>query len=296
MIVVIGDVINDILTKAHDVLTPNSDNRATITIVPGGSASNTAAWLGALGADVSFVGRVGKADIAQHTKVFRDIGVTPYLVADPELPTGSIVVVVDRQGDRTMFVDRAANLELKADDIPHELLVNADHVHLTGYTFFEEGTRKAAVEILHRARQAGRTTSVDPSSITFLREIGIQNFIDLTAGVDLFFPNRDEAQELTGLADPIAAAEKLNETYEHVIVTLDGEGAVIKQRGQPAVQVPAQIVAAIDTTGAGDAFCAGYLNSWLDGGGLKEAAKAGTVLAALAVTQLGARPPSVNGE
>ena len=48
MIVVIGDVINDILTKAHDVLTPNSDNRATITIVPGGSASNTAAWLGAV--------------------------------------------------------------------------------------------------------------------------------------------------------------------------------------------------------------------------------------------------------
>lgn len=296
MIVVIGDVINDILTKAHDVLTPNSDNRATITIVPGGSASNTAAWLGALGADVSFVGRVGKADIAQHTKVFKDIGVIPYLVADPVQPTGSIVVVVDLVGNRTMFVDRAANLELKADDIPHDLLVNADHLHLTGYTFFEEGTRKAAVEILKRARAAGRTTSIDPSSITFLREIGIERFIELTAGVDLFFPNRDEAQEMTGLADPVEAAEKLNESYEHVIVTLDGEGAVIKVRGQPAVKVPAQIVAAIDTTGAGDAFCAGYLNAWLEGSGLKETAKAGTVLAALAVTQLGARPPSVTAE
>lgn len=290
MIVVIGDVINDILTKSHDVLTPNSDNRATITIVPGGSASNTAAWLGEVGAKVSFVGRVGKADIDHHTRVFQDGGVTPFLVADPEQPTGSIVVVVDQDGDRTMFVDRAANLALTVDDIPDHLFDHACHIHLTGYTFFEEGTRKAAMAILRKAHEAGQTTSVDPSSISFLREIGINEFKELTAGVDLFFPNRDEAQELTGLSDPLAAAEKLSELYSQVIVTLDGDGAVIKDRGRPAFQVPVKVVNAIDTTGAGDAFCAGYLNAWLSGADTTEAAAAGTSTAARAVSQLGARP------
>lgn len=290
MIVVIGDVINDILTKTTQELIPNSDNRATITIVPGGSASNTAAWLGALGSKVSFVGRVGAQDIVHHTKVFQDSGVTPYLVADPDLPTGSIVVVVDRSGNRTMYVDRAANLELRAKDIPKHLFTQATHVHLTGYTFFEEGTRKAAVKILKKAQAAGQTTSVDPSSITFIREIGIEQFKELTRGVDLFFPNRDEAQELTGLAEPVAAAQKLNEVYQTVVITLDGEGALIQERGQPAFIVPVQEVNAIDTTGAGDSFCAGYLHAWLGGALPKEAAAAGTATAARAVTQLGARP------
>src|SRR5690625_2497468 len=124
-VVVVGDVINDVVVRPLERVTLDSDTRSQIAARPGGSAANTACWLGHLGADVVFVGRVGADDFGYHREHFEQFGVRAQLVADPRQPTGSIVIIVDDAGHRTMYTDRGANLNLAAEDIGAGLLADA---------------------------------------------------------------------------------------------------------------------------------------------------------------------------
>lgn len=289
-VVVVGDVINDVVVRPLERVTLDSDTRSQIATRPGGSAANTACWLGHLGADVVFVGRVGADDLGYHRAHFAEFGVRAELVADPRQPTGSIVIIVDDAGHRTMYTDRGANLNLAAEDIGAGLLDVARLLHLTAYSLFEPQVRTSALAMLDRARAAGVDFSIDPSSVAFLREHGAQQFFEWTAGARLIFPNREEAEFLTGAKDPVAAARVLNEHYPVVIITLDAGGAVVVERGVEPVRVAAKRITAVDPTGAGDSFCAGFLAEWLETEDIVAAAEAGSRTAAVAVTKLGARP------
>ncbi|HWN00494.1 MAG TPA: PfkB family carbohydrate kinase, partial [Streptosporangiaceae bacterium] len=88
-IVVCGDVINDVLVKPLDGVTPDSDTPATISARPGGAAANQAAWMAHLGADVTFAGRAGARDVAYHRRELARAGVRARLAADREAETGS---------------------------------------------------------------------------------------------------------------------------------------------------------------------------------------------------------------
>lgn len=296
-VLVVGDVINDILVRPLAGVTADSDTRAEIVRSPGGSAANQACWLGSLGNRVTFVGRVGAFDHAFHTGFLTGFGVDARLAVDCAAETGTIVIMVDPEGRRTMLTDRAANLNLTADDVPADLLGAASMLHLTGYSYFEIGVRGAAMTLMDRARSLGVPVSVDPSSVAFLREVGAEQFLRWTAGARLCFPNRDEAEALTGTSDPMLGAARLTEHYSTAVVTLDGDGCVVASAGSDPVHVPADRVAAVDTTGAGDAFCAGFLDHWSREPEPVEAARAGARVAREAVAQMGARPPraEVNG-
>jgi sugar/nucleoside kinase (ribokinase family) len=289
-VVVVGDVVTDVLVRPLGPVTPDSDTRATIVRRPGGSAANLASWLGSLGTQVSFVGRVGAVDRDFHAGHLVALGVQPHLAVDPERETGTIVVVLDDAGRRTMLTDRAANLALTAADVPAGLLEQAPLLHLTGYSFFESGVRAAALELLARARALGVPVSVDPSSVAFLRDVGAEQFLAWTAGVRFCFPNRDEAAELAGTGDPRRAAEVLAAHYGTVVVTLDGDGCVVAERGSEPVHVPADRLVPVDPTGAGDSFCAGFLDAWCRGLDPVAAAAAGAAVARRAVARLGGRP------
>ena len=115
---VCGDVINDVLVKPHDGTAAGSDTRAEIRACPGGSAANQAAWMAHLGAEVTFAGRVGARDAEYHRQELARAGVRAHLAADAAAGTGSIVIMVARDGERTMFTDRGANLRLRRPDVP----------------------------------------------------------------------------------------------------------------------------------------------------------------------------------
>jgi sugar/nucleoside kinase (ribokinase family) len=289
-------VINDVLVKPVDGITPGSDTPAVIRACPGGAAANQAAWMAHLGAEVTFAGRAGTRDAGYHRAELARAGARVYLAADPEADTGSIVIMVAPDGERTMFTDRAANLRFCQSDVPPALLDGAAVLHLTGYTFFEPPLLEVALWLLDQARSRGLAVTIDPASAAFLARLEPGAFLRWTEGAALCFPNRDEAAVLVGEADPVTMASRLTSHYGVVAVKLGGAGCVVAVPGESPVRIPAHPADACDTTGAGDAFCGAFMSRWLAGGpdpratDLPAAARFATRIAASVVTRFGARP------
>jgi sugar/nucleoside kinase (ribokinase family) len=289
-------VINDILVKPLDGVTPDSDTRAAIRARPGGAAANQAAWMAHLGASVTFAGRVGARDEAYHRRELTRVGVHAHLAVDPAADTGSIVIMVAPDGERTMFTDRAANHHLSLQDLPPSLLDEADVLHLTGYTFFEPPLLEVARWLLGQARSRGLAVTIDPGSAAFLARTAHGAFLRWTDGAALCFPNRDEAAVLVGEADPATMATRLTEHYGVVALTLGAAGGILATPGQPPVRIAAHPAQARDTTGAGDAFCGAFMSRWLAAdpdprlADLIGMAEFAARVAASVVTRFGARP------
>ncbi len=294
-------MINDVLVKPLDGVTPGSDTPAAIRARPGGAAANQAAWMAHLGAAVTFAGRVGARDEAYHRRELTRVGVRAHLTVDPDADTGSIVIMVAPDGERTMFTDRAANHNLQPRDVPLSLLDDADVLHLTGYTFFEPPLLEVARWLLGEARSRGLAITIDPGSAAFLARLEPGAFLRWTDGAAVCFPNRDEAAVLAGEADPAVMAARLTRHYGVVALKLGGAGCMLAVPGQAPVLVAAHPAQARDTTGAGDAFCAAFMSRWLQSAPasprayarvaeLTSAAEFAVRVAASVVTRFGARP------
>jgi sugar/nucleoside kinase (ribokinase family) len=290
---VCGDIINDVLVKPVGGVTAGSDTPSVIRACPGGAAANQAAWMAHLGAGVTFAGRVGARDADYHRAELARAGVRAHLAADPEADTGSIVIMVAPDGERTMFTDRAANLNLRSPDLPAGLLDDAAVLHLTGYTFCEPPLLEVALGLLDGARDRGLAVTIDPGSAAFLARMEPGAFLRWTEGAAVCFPNRDEAAVLVGESDPVTMAARLTRHYGIVVLKLGAAGCVLAVPGESPVRIPAHPASARDTTGAGDAFCGAFMSRWLVDGpstDLPAAARFATRIAASVVTRFGARP------
>jgi len=286
-ILVIGDVMTDVIVRPSGPLARGSDRRASIAFEPGGSAANQAAWLASFGVAVDFVGRVGAADAERETARFIDIGVTPRLAGDAELATGRLVALIDETGERSFFTDRGANERLVAADIPDALVARASGIHLSGYSFFAPSPRAAVLDVMRRA--GDRLVSVDPASAEFLREVGAEAFLAWTRGASILFPNAEEAAVLAGSDDPETQCARLSALYPLVVVKRGAAGCEAATRSH-RWRANAPKVDAIDTTGAGDAFVAGFLAARLAGADVKAALERAAAAGAQASTVVGARP------
>jgi sugar/nucleoside kinase (ribokinase family) len=295
-VLVVGDVVDDEVVRPHGPLEWGGETRADIAATPGGSAANQAAWLASLGVPVRFAGRVGAADVARHTNALGRYGVDARLTADPVAPTGRVLVVVGPDGERDMYVDAGANRFLSVADLDDGLLHGVGHAHLSGYSFFPPGPRAAVRDLAGRAAARGVTVSVDPASAAFLREVGPRAFLDWTRGAKILFPNLDEGRVLTGRTEPGEVAGALVRHYPLVVLKLGAAGVLAADRSGHRIRLPAPAVRAVDTTGAGDAFCAGFLaRAAGSGAGMTRVALAARVAAGQdtalrVVTRLGARP------
>ncbi len=199
---VVGDVVDDIVVRPLDAVNHASDTVSEIRRTNGGSGANVAAWMGHLGADVRFVGRAGTDGAERHARALSAYGVDARVSADPDLPTATLVATLDAAGERTMYVDRAANARLDVHDLHDGVLDGVGWLHLTGYSLFDDAVRPAVLDLAHRARALGCGLSVDPSSLGFLEACGASTFLGWAAEADLLFPNLDEGRFLTGATDP----------------------------------------------------------------------------------------------
>ncbi|GAA2730476.1 sugar kinase [Actinocorallia aurantiaca] len=292
-VVVVGDLMTDAVARAAYPLAKGSDTPASVTMHGGGSGANVAAWLSVEGVEVAFVGRRG-SDVTGRNRDMElmGYGIDARLVMDPERPTGTCVVLVTHKGDRTMMSDPGANAALLPDDIPADLFTAGAHLHLSGYSLLNEGSRNAALHAMRMARGAGMSISVDGGSSSPLKRAGAEPFFEWTQGTKLLLVSASEAEALTGREEPELAAKVLTAWYPQVVIKMGEDGALWYTNGRPdPIIVPAEPVKkVVDGTGAGDAFAAGFLPAWLDGKPPAEALAAGCRLAAKAVDHLGARP------
>ena len=289
-ILVIGDVIDDVVVRPTGPVRRGTDTASTIDPSPGGSGANLAVWVAAAGGHPRFVGRVGAEDLSRHEQIFARAGVDAWLTPDPARPTGRIVILVDPDdGERTMFTDRGANLGFDPAELPDAVLDEVAVLHISAYSLFTPSVADAVLDVVARARQRGIAISVDPASSAFLEELGIERFWEMLGNVDLFFPNLDEGELLTGLRDPHEVASALREHAETVALTLGAQGALVAHRSG-VIEVEATTNEVVDSTGAGDAFCGAFLAGWVRGERGEALAAAAVAAGGRAVGFPGGRP------
>lgn len=289
-VVCVGDVMLDISARLPAPLALGSDTPASISFGPGGSAANTAAWLGHLGVPCAFAGRVGDDTFGREAvEALRAHGVVPLVALDPEAPTGVCLVLIGPDGERTMVPSAGANAGLRPADLGTGLLGAADHLHLSGYTLLGEGCRPAALFALELAGTVGASVSVDAASAEPIRTVGAERFLEPIAPGTLLLANVDELAALTGTPDQDAGLAALVARGLDVVLKCGAAGAVLATSDGTwrAAAEPADV---LDTTGAGDAFAAGFLAALHSGAQPADALGAANRLGAAAVRVLGGRP------
>lgn len=291
MILSLGDVMIDAYFFTPNLRHPRTDTIGRVELAAGGSAANFAVWVARYSHASGFIGRVGN-DFLGHAlaEELESEGVQPFIVFDPECGTGRVGVIVSEDGERDMICDRRANTRLSPDDIPCEAIRKARWLHISGYAFFEPGPAAAARRAMETALAAGVPISVDPAAYSFINAVGRGDFLKLCSGATVILPNLDEGRAMTGFANPLDIAKSLAEDFPVVALKLGADGCLGLSQHEPRpirlLPVPAEVV---DTTGAGDAFGAGFVMAYSCGKGLAESLTLGNQLGAAAVSRVGAQ-------
>ncbi|MEU8271313.1 sugar kinase [Sphaerisporangium sp. NPDC049002] len=294
-LLVIGDVVTDVVALHHAPVATGTDTAADIVVRPGGSGANTASWAAHLGADARILTRVGYDTGPWHIAELRGAGVRPHVRVDPAHPTAVVIAMVDVTGERSMLTNRGAGGRIGPGDWDEDLLDGVSHLHVSGYTLFAAPGLDLVRLAVRAAVARDVRISVDPASTGFLRDFGPARFLSETAAATIVIPNRDEALLLTGETDVGDAAAALSALYGVAAVKLGPGGALLAVGGRVVHRAPAVTARAVDSTGAGDAFAAGFLSALLPGDSPESALEAGCLAGADAVTRLGGRPGPASG-
>jgi ribokinase len=307
-VVTLGDINVDIIASIPRYPAPGGDGLAQrAEIHSGGSAANTATVLARFGLDVSIIGRVGRDAFAEQALAcLAGAGVDLSCVQrDDDLITGLMFIPVTPDGERTLFGYRGANSRLDPALLDEGYIAKADVFHLSGYALLAEPQRSAVRQAVEMAHQVGVVISLDAGLEAAAR--ATEEVKALLPLVDLIFPNRAEAEHLTGSSDVKGAARALSGYgVKTVALKLGGQGCVVHcsarspdrrqvhcsarspDRRREIFSVPAFAVEVQDTTGAGDSFDAGFILGQLWGLGARQSAILANALGALAASAVGA--------
>jgi sugar/nucleoside kinase (ribokinase family) len=277
---VVGDLVEDIVVWSESELRPATDNPSRITRTRGGSAANVAALAASTETPTRFIGRVGNDALGlQLIEILEQRGVD--VRAQRAGRTGTVVVLVDRSGERTMFPDRGAAAEL--DAVPAGWLDSLGILHATSYSFAAEPAAGATLDLMAAARSRGIELCLDASSTGLLEDLGIATYLEFVRAVrpTIFFANAAEAAVLdldSGLFSGTLT-----------IIKHGSEPTVVRAPDGTRTSVPVKVVDDVrDATGAGDAFAAGFLSARLAGRDVIEAVHAGHALAGAVLRSPGA--------
>jgi fructokinase len=259
----------------------------------GGSVANTCAVAAALGARVAFLGKVAEDTMGEAFR--REItghGVHyPTAPLQAAVPTARCLILVTPDGQRTMNTYLGAGGEFGLDDLDETVIAASAVTYFEGYLFDPPAAQAAFAEAAKMARAAGQRTALslsDPFCVDRHRD-GFRRLI--AEGIDILFANEAEICALYERGDFAEAAVEAARDVKLAVLTQSEAGSVILHEGNQ-IRVPATPVTVVDTTGAGDAYAAGFLTALTRGETLHAAGTLGAKAAALAISQIGARPPA----
>ncbi len=271
--------------------------------LPGGSCANTVRgvrWLeqalgsGASGV-VAYTGAVGCDREGDGFEALLDTeGVVP-LLARKHTPTGSSVILVTPDSQRTMFTYLGACRELAEDDLDLLRVREASILHTTGYMWDTETQERAARSVVATARGSRTLVSFDVAD-PFVAQRYRDSLLQWIPGnVDVLFANQEELQELTGRDDERAVLHAAAELAPTVAMKTGARGCIVMHRGTEC-RSAAHPAERVDTTGAGDAFAAGYLFGLAHGLDAAASAAAANILAAGIVSVDGCNYDALSAE
>ncbi len=276
-VLVLGDLNLDVRAEVPQDVPWGEEARTLVQVTPGGSAGNFARAARREGADVLFIGCVGDDAIGDLlVESLETLGIET-CVKRATGPSGTILALW-KGVERTMFCSRGANDGLDAAWIEEALFVKADHLHLSGYAFLSSTQRTAARRAIALARKRGLTISVDPPPASLIRDFGVTAFRDELASVNWIFPNLEEGRTLSGKRAPERIVDSLAQSFAVGALTLGGEGS-LAWSGSKRSHAKVTTIATADTTGAGDAFAAGFVVMYLRTHDIQQAVERGNGLA-----------------
>lgn len=225
-------------------------------LTPGGGALITAAHLAALGRKSAPLARFGTDALSQALADEIDaLGLDLQFLDRHETAGPQLTVVMVQNGDRAFLSRRAGHARPASFEASLDWS-EATHLHIAEYATLHE-----MPDAITAAKAHGLSVSLDPSwDDTLIRDPA---FFERSAGADIFLPNMEEAEALTGHAEPEAALAELQKHFPIVALKCGGDGALLAAGGA-TLRLPSPRVTVVDTTGAGDAFNAGFLHAWLN--------------------------------
>lgn len=273
-ILVLGDINLDVLASVPSSLPVDGEVRTRVVVEPGGSAANFARAAARAGAVVEFIGCVGDdlvGDILVES-LNRD-GVTHHLQRTI-VQTGTIVSLKSNRG-KTMLCSRGANDMIDPSLIDEDWFAGADHLHLSGYTFLSEVQRAAAKRAISIAKLHKMSISIDPPPANLISSYGVQAFLAEISAAGIVFPNLEEGRKMTDEDAPEEIVDSLSVRFPVGALTMGRDGSIAWDGKIRSVQHVAGIDG-VDPTGAGDAFAAGFIVSYLGEQNLERANRAGS--------------------
>lgn len=257
----------------------------------GGSAANTMVGLAQAGHQVGFIGRVcddelGSVFVHDLKACGVEFRATP---AADGLPTGRCFVVVTPDGERTMATSLGASSHINPSDVDESHLMGTRVLYLEGYLWDLEDAKSTLRQAAENALSHGTSVAFSLSD-PFCVERHREEFIDfILSSVDLVFANEDEALQLSDSTNIDAAMTFLGTLTDHAVVTRGAAGCVVMRDGILSHYPSVPVRALVDTTGAGDAFAAGYLDGMLSEASTQQCAQLGAERASAVLEHFGAR-------
>ena len=275
--------------RQQEILDALADHN--VNYCSGGSAANTIVGIADMGGKSAYACKTGADGFGkQYLDEMRKLGIT-IEVPQTEGQSGTCVVLITPDAQRTMLTNLGISSSLDEDDIVESEIAKAKYLYVEGYLFAGDSTKAAALKAIEYAIKHNVKVALTVSD-PFLIHLFKDQFQQLIEGpVDLLFCNEEEAKALTGLEDPIDCAHAIHKHCENVALTLGKNGSIIMHEGE-AFPVEGVEVDAIDTTGAGDMYAAGLLYGITNGIPWQKAGHLGSHAAGVVVSQLGARLPA----
>ena len=274
--------------QQQELLLALAEEKISLEVAAGGSGANSMIGISQLGGRSAFSGKIGRDE---HGKLYREkleaLGVCDCL-AEGEGATGSSLILVSEDGARTMNTFLGMSQELMNPDIDPDVIQSSKYLYLTGYLWDTESQKKAVLNALDEAKKREVKVALslsDPFCVTRHKE----DFINLLKGyASMVFCNQEEAFTLLDTEITQQAVETLSDWTETAALTIGAYGALISHQGETCYIDPLP-VRVEDTTGAGDAFAAGFLYGMTHDLSPLDSGRIGATLAAAVIGQTGPR-------
>ena len=295
----IGILVADVLVKPVEALPQKGllELVDSIELFSGGNAMTAAINLKKLGLEPAVIGKVGRDPFGAFlTRLLDENGINPAGVAvDERVQTSASVALSNADGERTFLHCVGANGRFCIDDVDWGIIEKSRFVFVTGTYLLGDFDGQQTAEFLKKCKQMGKLTALDVCWDSKGRWETL--LTDCYPYIDIFMPSIDEAVELSRLSDPgEIAGYFMARGVAGVVIKLGGKGCYLKEnRDAPGVLVaPYKVENVLDTTGAGDSFCSGFLAGLALGKPLYECARLGNAVGALCVGAKGATSGTKN--